>query len=54
MNSGSVDDEGGIVTNSVTFTAPTATSASGTSSSIYEHPDGMGAWGYTINLVRPD
>ena len=53
-NSGVVDDEGGTVTNTTTFTATSATTAAGTCGSIYEHPDGSGSWGYNISLVRPD
>lgn len=53
-NSGVVDGEGGTVANTLTVTATSATTAAGSSGSVYQLDDVSGQWGYTIQLVRPD
>ncbi len=49
-----VDDEGGSVTSTISFTASSATSAAGSGISAYTHPSGEWecTWGNTITLTR--
>lgn len=51
-----VDDEGGTVTSTITFTALSATSASGSGISLYTHPseDWKCQWGNSIFLTKSD
>ena len=51
-----VDDEGGTATSTLLFTAASPTSASGSGTSVYNHPSGewMCTWGNTIALTRAD
>jgi len=49
-----VDDEGGTATSTIVFTAASATSATGTGSSLYTHPSGKWqcSWGNQITLTK--
>jgi len=49
-----VDDENGSVTSTISFTAASETSASGTGTSRYTHPSGLWEcnWGNTITLSK--
>lgn len=51
-----VDDEGGTVTSTITFTATSATSTGGSGSSYYTHPtdDWQCFWGSNIALIKSD
>jgi hypothetical protein len=51
-NSAVVDSEGGTATNIVTFTASSATAASGADASTYVHPKMTCNWGFNIVLSR--
>ena len=52
-NSAVVDDEGGVATNTIVFTATSNTSASGSDSSSYVHPQGFRCdWGFNIIFSR--
>lgn len=51
-NSAVVDSEGGKATNTVTFTASSATAATGADSSTYVHPKMTCTWGFNIVLSR--
>jgi len=50
-----VDDEGGTAINYITFTTSSETSASGTGSSVYNHPSGSQCiWTYGITLTKSE
>jgi hypothetical protein len=51
-NSAQVDNEGGTVTNTLTFTATSPAAASGAGQSVYEHPDMSCTWTKDITLTR--
>ena len=54
-NTGTVDDEGGTVTNALRLHFYSATEARGASSSRYLHPKGFECqWSHDLLLWRPD
>lgn len=51
-NSGVVDSEGGMVTNALTFTASSATEATGSQTSNYTLDTFSCDWGFSISMTR--